>query len=657
LRIVDTFEGTGGQGTNGQGSIACVADLHSTPGLEIIGGGTVYQLPPPPNGVSERSECSGRETDPSEVAFCDGELLTVWDARAINGNAPRQGFCAVADVLGVDQVASPGPENPLDGRPELVLIEGGVLHVFDGETGIRYRRVSVRDAVRGGAPNVDDFDGDGFPEVGMAFGNNYTMVDFQEPTQNCPAWREVLVDGEEPPRDNPARSPGGPDCESDTDCADGAVCNMRVGACTCLHNGWARDTEDNSSQVTGSTLFDFNGDGAAEVIYNDECWFRIYSGLDGEVLFKEPSESRTRIEYPIVADADNDGNAEIIFAVSNESGFCSEGGLPWGPDNEPVRNYYNNGLEVWGDPTDSWVSARRIWNQHTYHVTNVLEDGRIPRAEPPGWRDLNGRTYNSYRSQPRSFGIAPDLVPITLQVVSPGEGCDALTNFLEISVRIQNRGDLRVGPGVVVAFFGIWDGDEPTPLRGPDNTPITRTLANSLEPTFVTRLSVIYDTENNGDNPNRRPAEVQVVVDAEGLPGVGAERECREDNNSLNRDVTPGAALADLALSNVSAEDAECGEVPLRATVTNVGSRPATDVVVRFYAGDPDLGGAVVGETTIPGTLAPGESQVAEAIGVSIRYGSPVVVHAYADPDNAIEECNDANNAGQADAEVECYVQ
>ena len=97
--------------------------------------------------------------------------------------------------------------------------------------------------------------------------------------------------------------------------------------------------------------------------------------------------------------------------------------------------------------------------------------------------------------------------------------------------------------------------------------------------------------------------------------------------------------------------------MPLRATVTNVGSRPATDVVVRFYAGDPDLGGAVVGETTIPGTLGPGESQVAEAIGASIRYGSPVVVHAYADPDNAIEECNDANNAGQADAEVECYVQ
>ena len=69
--------------------------------------------------------------------------------------------------------------------------------------------------------------------------------------------------------------------------------------------------------MTGSTLFDFNGDGAAEVIYNDECWFRIYDGLSGVTLFKEPSESRTRIEYPVVADVDN-GNAEIVFSTSTE---------------------------------------------------------------------------------------------------------------------------------------------------------------------------------------------------------------------------------------------------------------------------------------------------------------------------------------------------
>ena len=36
-----------------------------------------------------------------------------------------------------------------------------------------------------------------------------------------------------------------------------------------------------------------------------------------------------------------------------------------------------------------WIQARRIWNQHTYHVTNVREDGTIPQFEPPSWQSLN----------------------------------------------------------------------------------------------------------------------------------------------------------------------------------------------------------------------------------------------------------------------------
>ena len=35
------------------------------------------------------------------------------------------------------------------------------------------------------------------------------------------------------------------------------------------------------------------------------------------------------------------------------------------------------------------MPARRIWNQHTYHVTNIREDGTVPQYEPPSWKDLN----------------------------------------------------------------------------------------------------------------------------------------------------------------------------------------------------------------------------------------------------------------------------
>jgi hypothetical protein len=79
----------------------------------------------------------------------------------------------------------------------------------------------------------------------------------------------------------------------------------------------------------------------------------------------------------VVADVDNDGSAEIVV-VSNET-TDDEAGSPT--------------VQVIRDAEDRWIQARRIWNQHTYHVTNVREDGTVPQWEPPHWRELN--TYRT----------------------------------------------------------------------------------------------------------------------------------------------------------------------------------------------------------------------------------------------------------------------
>ena len=42
-------------------------------------------------------------------------------------------------------------------------------------------------------------------------------------------------------------------------------------------------------------------------------------------------------------------------------------------------------------------------------MTNVTEGGSIPLHEPESWKPYNGRIYNTYRSQPRNYGVAPDL--------------------------------------------------------------------------------------------------------------------------------------------------------------------------------------------------------------------------------------------------------
>jgi hypothetical protein len=93
----------------------------------------------------------------------------------------------------------------------------------------------------------------------------------------------------------------------------------------------------------------------------------------GQTLMNISRTSWTAIEYPVVADIDNDGSAEAIV-VSN---------LLFGEGPQPPT------VQVVRDKEDRWIQARRIWNQHTYHVTNVREDGTIPQHEPPHWKQLN----------------------------------------------------------------------------------------------------------------------------------------------------------------------------------------------------------------------------------------------------------------------------
>jgi hypothetical protein len=138
---------------------------------------------------------------------------------------------------------------------------------------------------------------------------------------------------------------------------------------------WFADIDDASGSAAG-TAFDFLGDGTPEAMYSDEENFFVFDDT-GSVLMQVPRVSGTIIEYPVVADIDDDGSAEVLVT-------SAEPNLE--PDMEPP-------LQAIRDMEDRWIQARRIWNQHTYHVTNVREDGTIPQFEPPHWELLN--TYRT----------------------------------------------------------------------------------------------------------------------------------------------------------------------------------------------------------------------------------------------------------------------
>ena len=144
---------------------------------------------------------------------------------------------------------------------------------------------------------------------------------------------------------------------------------------------WSAVVQDSSSNRTGSSVFDFEDDGSAEVVYSDEIRLWVFRGTDGTVLFQENLSSCTWHEYPLVADVDGDDRAEILAVANNNCGF--------GPQ---------RGVYLYGDADDAWVLTRQIWNQHTYHITNVNPDGTIPTVEENNWLvpGLNNFRLNTF---------------------------------------------------------------------------------------------------------------------------------------------------------------------------------------------------------------------------------------------------------------------
>jgi len=121
--------------------------------------------------------------------------------------------------------------------------------------------------------------------------------------------------------------------------------------------------------LTGAAAYDFNGDGAADVVYHDEHDWYVFDGRDGSVASKIPFASVTSIEIPVIANIDGDCKTEILIT----------GCRAIGPNMNSVVAY----------ECDSPVPARSIWNQYGYHGTNVNDDGTIPQVEQPSWQAQN----------------------------------------------------------------------------------------------------------------------------------------------------------------------------------------------------------------------------------------------------------------------------
>lgn len=351
---------------------------------------------------------------------------------------------------------------------------------------------------QGGPPTIADFDGDDEPEVATAGACFYAVFD-----------------------------------------TDGSLL-------------WKHRSQDFSSRSTGSSVYDFQGDGAAEVVYADECFIRVFKGAGAKgggskVLFKRAHSSHTLREVPVIADVDKDAHAEIVLISNDKQQSVVDQCKSRWPDYEKLGGS-EHGILVIEDKKNRWVSTRPVWNQHSYHVTNVCsgqnasmcpgksdQAGAIPAGQLQHWKQPK---LNTFRQNVQSEGRfdAPDLVVSDIQTTCTGEG-------LNIEVTVANRGRIPVPAGVSVALEAGASGN----VSWLTDLQTTQRLAPGARET----LTHVWSDAPYGGSATW---EVRAEADAD-QNGDGEHNECREENNAAT---TSGDACACLAVGKACKRDGQC---------------------------------------------------------------------------------------------------
>ena len=308
-----------------------IADFNEDGDAEIFVDGQIYTedlsriMTLPVSGGTGRDFAVAVDILPqsSSCATCDGlEFVAGTKVYAVNINDGTYSVAASLDTLGLESgytaVVDMNDDDELD-----IIVADNVNHkvyvwspVTEKLLSTPYELTTTGESrTNMGRPNIGDFDNDGKPEIGMATQVGQYMV-------------------------------------------------LDVNATDSLIKAASTSINDYSSGFTGSSVYDFEGDGINEIVYRDQDSLRVYrqDGSNLNVIGSIACRSLTRHEYPVVVDVDNDDATEILCACAN-------------PDRRNASI-----ISVSASNTE-WIRARKVWNQHSYFNVNVNDDLTIPQYQ------------------------------------------------------------------------------------------------------------------------------------------------------------------------------------------------------------------------------------------------------------------------------------
>jgi hypothetical protein len=242
-------------------------------------------------------------------------------------------------------------------------------------------------------------------------------------------------------------------------------------------------------------------------VYADECFLRVYEGDTGTVLYSAYRSSATWYESPLVADVDRDDSTEIVVNSNAIGTACPAEGATGAPYVDPIHpgvrcddasgclagstcvaglcrctsdaqcdkgttcvaplagtqgtgnvcrathpnsSEAQHGIRVLRDRLDRWASSRPLWNQHAYSITNIDDDGKVPRTRD--WQPSWTGGLNGYRQNVQGTVGASDVPDLTGAFLEPN-ACRGPADAATLRATICNRGKKSVGAAMPAAFY------------------------------------------------------------------------------------------------------------------------------------------------------------------------------------------------------------
>ncbi len=217
---------------------------------------------------------------------------------------------------------------------------------------------------------------------------------------------------------------------------------------------------DEDSYSNTMTVFDFNQDGMNELLISDQSNIKIVNGSghshvtgnDTIPVYTMTSLSFgecTVMQYPVIADVNADGSAEIVAIGRFGSGHT-----------------YIANLNVFKSAGVPWAPARKVWNQYMYNVTNVNEDLSATQYmfnNATAMTDLAGvvrRPYNNFLQQATTIDqYGKPFLPAPDAAIVGNANIQYSADSISISFSYCNQGDnALVAPYCISAYKNAYPG-------------------------------------------------------------------------------------------------------------------------------------------------------------------------------------------------------